>query len=97
MAGAENDEVKRRVEKVSIALRTVLIEQSLEGTQPQARDHLDSGVSRLPPGAYSGIESELREVFRLYERYGVDHFAEGSRFRRSRRRFPRGLRGMLRR
>ena len=76
MALAENDEVRRRVEKVSIAPRTVLIEPFARWVRNHQHEIISTPGSKAPPEAYSGIESELREVFRLYERYGVDHFAE---------------------
>ena len=76
MALAENDEVKRRVEKVSIAPRTVLIEPFARWVRNHQHQIVSTPGSKAPPEAYSGIESELREVFRLYDRHGVDRFAE---------------------
>ena len=76
MALAENDEVKRRVEKVSIAPRTVLIEPFARWVRGHEHDIVSTPGSKAPPEVYSGIENELREVFRLYDRHGVDRFAE---------------------
>jgi hypothetical protein len=72
----ENDEVKRRVEKVSIAPRTVLIEPFARWVRNHQHQIIGGSQIKAPPEAYTGIEGELREVFHLYERHGVDHFAE---------------------
>jgi hypothetical protein len=91
MAHAENEEVKRRVEKVSIAPRTVLIDSFARWVR--SHTHQISSASRLkaPPEAYSGIEKELREVFELYDRYGVDRFAEWVPLSQVKATLPTGL------
>src|SRR5271157_5979742 len=91
MALAENDEVKRRVEKVSIAPRTVLIEPFARWVCNHQHEISSTPGSKAPPEAYSGIESELREVFRLYERYKVDHFAEWVSIPQVKATLPAGL------
>src|SRR5271157_1582232 len=88
---AQNDEVKRRVEKVSIAPRTVLIEPFARWVRNHQHEIILTPGSKAPPEAYSGIESELREVFRLYERYKVDHFAEWVSIPQVKATLPAGL------
>ena len=97
MAIAENDEVKRRVGKVSIAPRTVLIEPFARWVSNHRLEIISTPGSKAPPEAYTGIESELREVFRLYERYGVDYFAAEVSIPQVKATLPAGLRGKLRR
>jgi hypothetical protein len=66
------------VEKVTIGPRTVLIEPFARWVRNHQHE-ITSGTQahvKAPPEAYSGIETELREVFRLYDRHGVDRFAE---------------------
>ncbi len=76
MALAENDDVKRRVEKVSIAPRTVLIEPFAQWVRSHNHAIIADPGLKAPPEAYSGVENELGVVFRLYARHGVDRFAE---------------------
>jgi hypothetical protein len=76
MALAENDDVKSRVEKVTIGPHTVLIDplaRWLRGHQHQ----INAGSSeKVPPEVLSGIEDEIRTVFHLYDKFKVDRFAE---------------------
>jgi len=76
VATAENDEVRSRVEKVSIAPRTVLIEPFARWARNHSHQIGTSTPPKAPPEVYSGIEPELREVFALYEKHKVDRFAE---------------------
>ena len=76
MAAAENDEIRRRVEKVSIAPRTVLIDPFAKWVRGHNHQLASGEIAKAPPETYAGIERELREVFRLYEKHGVDRFAE---------------------
>jgi hypothetical protein len=79
MAVAESDEVKRRVEKVTIGPHTVLIDPFARWIRNHHRQISSDNHIKVPPEVVSGISSELREVFRLYERHGVDLFSEGLR------------------
>jgi hypothetical protein len=76
MTAAKNDEVKRRVEKVTIGPRTVLIEPFARWVRNHQHEIAPGTQVTAPPEVCSGIKTELREVFRLYDRHGVDHFAE---------------------
>jgi hypothetical protein len=76
MAAAENDEIRRRVEKVSIAPRTVLIDPFAKWVRGHNHQIASGTAAQAPPEAYTGIERELRAVFRLYDRHKVDRFAE---------------------
>jgi hypothetical protein len=76
MAAAEDDEVRRRVEKVSIAPRTVLIDPFAKWVRGHNHQIASGTAAQALPEAYTGIERELREVFRLYDRHKVDRFAE---------------------
>jgi hypothetical protein len=77
MAVAESDEAKHRVEKVTIGPRTVLIDPFARWVRNHHRQISSGNQIKVPPDVLSGISSELREVFRLYERHGVDLFSEG--------------------
>ena len=46
---------------------------------------------KAPPEVYSGIEHELREVFQLYERHGVDRFAEWVSMPQAKATLPAGV------
>ncbi len=91
MALAENDEVRRRVEKVSIAPRTVLIEPFARWVRQHNHQIVANPALKAPAEAYSGIERELREVFQLYERHGVDRFAEWVSMPQAKATLPAGV------
>jgi hypothetical protein len=91
MAVADNDEIRRRVEKVSIAPRTVLIEAFARWVRSHQRQVTGGTPAKAPPEVVSGIEHELREVFRLYEKHGVDRFAEWVPMDQARKTLPDGL------
>jgi hypothetical protein len=76
MAAAGSEAVKRRVEKVSIAPQTVLIEPFARWVRNHTHQIASGTPPKAPPEAYQGIESELRDAFRLYGRHDVDRFAE---------------------
>ena len=82
---------------MSIAPRTVLIDPFARWVRNHLHEIISTPGSKAPPEAYSGLESELREVFRLYERYGVDQFAEEVSIPQVKATLPAGLRGKLRR
>ncbi len=91
MALADTDDVKRRVEKVSIAPRTVLIEPFARWVRNHQQEVRSTAGARAPAEAYSGIENELRTVFRLYDRHGVDRFAEWIPMPQAKAALPAGL------
>src|SRR4029079_16337558 len=72
MAVAEDDEIRRRVEKVSIAPRTVLIDPFAKWVRGHNHQLASGEIAKAPAEAYTGIERELRDVFRLYEKHKVD-------------------------
>jgi hypothetical protein len=77
IAVAESDEIKRRVEKVSIGPRTVLIDPFARWVRNHHRQISSGSQIKAPPEDYSNIAGEIREVFRLYDRHKVDLFSEG--------------------
>ena len=91
MVLAENDEVRRRVEKVSIAPRTVLIDPFARWVRQHNHQVAADPTFKAPPEVYSGIEHELREVFQLYERHGVDRFAEWVSMPQAKATLPAGV------
>jgi Domain of unknown function (DUF4838)/Glycosyl hydrolase family 20, domain 2 len=76
MKAAENEEVRNRVEKVCIGPRTVLIEPFARWVRTHNHQIASTVGLKAPREAYTGIEGELRDVFRLYHRHHVDRFAE---------------------
>lgn len=76
MAAAENNRVRLRVEQVSIAPRTVLIEPFARWVRNHQHKITTDSSLKAPPEAYKGIEAELREFFSLCQKHQVDRFAE---------------------
>jgi hypothetical protein len=72
MAAAEDPTIRDRVEKMTIAPRTVLLSDFTRWVQ-----HHAESVSRAPAELITPIKDDVRELFRLYDRYGVDRFSEG--------------------
>ncbi|WP_165074636.1 DUF4838 domain-containing protein [Paludisphaera rhizosphaerae] len=77
MKKAESPTVRDRVEKLTIGPRTILLEKPfarwIRGHQREIGDGL---LKEAPPEAYRGCEEQIRELFRLYDRHGVDRFSE---------------------
>jgi hypothetical protein len=76
MALAENDEVKQRVERVTIGPHTVMIEPLARWLRSHQHQIATGSSGNVPRELLNGIEDEIRTVFRLYEQYRVDRFAE---------------------
>ena len=55
---------------------TILIDPFANWVRGHNHQLASGAIAKAPPEAYGGIERELREVFRLYERHGVDRFTE---------------------
>ena len=76
MARAESPEVRKRVEKLTIGPRTILLEPFARWVRGHQREIADGRLKQAPPESYKGLEADLRELFRLYERHGVDRYSE---------------------
>lgn len=73
---AESTEIRKRVEKVLIGPKTVLIEPLARWVRSHNHQIASTPGLKAPVEAYAGIETELRDVFRLYGKHKVDRFAE---------------------
>ena len=76
---------------MSIAPRTVLIEPFARWVRSHTHQIASTPGPKAPVEAYSGIESDLREIFRLYDRHGVDRFAEWVSIPQVKATLPSGL------
>jgi hypothetical protein len=75
MKVAENEEMRRRIEKLMIAPRAVLIEP-LAAWVWQNREAAFAGTAQPPANLLDKLEPELREFVNLCERHEVDRVAE---------------------
>ncbi len=94
MKNAETPEIRDRVEKLTIGPRTILLEQPFARWVIAHQGAIGSGaIKELPPEAYEGKEAEIRELFRLYDKHGVDRFSEGLAAAPLKAALPASLRG----
>ncbi|MDG3004874.1 DUF4838 domain-containing protein [Paludisphaera mucosa] len=77
MARAESPAIRDRVEKLTVGPRTILLEPFARWVRGHQGEIAAGRLKEAPPEAYRGMEAELRELFRLYERHGVDRYSEG--------------------
>ncbi|WP_165226166.1 DUF4838 domain-containing protein [Aquisphaera insulae] len=71
--GADDDPVIRgRVEKMTISPRTVILNDLARWVQ-----HHGGSPSHAPAELIDRHKDDVRELLRLYDRYGVDRFSEG--------------------
>lgn len=78
MSKAENQAIRDRVEKLTIGPRTILLDDPFARWVRANQGGIAGGqVKEAPAEAYQGHEAELRELFRLYEKFGVDRYSEG--------------------
>lgn len=77
MENAENETIRDRVEKIMIGPLTILIEPFAHWARGHRGVVVDGQIKEAPAESYQGLEANLRELFRLYEKFGVDHYAEG--------------------
>ncbi|AMV37856.1 DUF4838 domain-containing protein [Planctomyces sp. SH-PL62] len=77
MARAESPTIRDRVEKLTIGPRTILLEPFAAWVRDHQGEIAGGRLKEAPPKAYQGMEADLRELFRLYERHGVDRYSEG--------------------
>lgn len=73
---ADDDVVRRRVEKVAIAPRTALLDPFARWVGRHYREIRAGTIRAAEPEAYQGLEEPLRAAFALYERHDVDRLAE---------------------
>ncbi|WP_337172966.1 DUF4838 domain-containing protein [Paludisphaera sp.] len=77
MSKAESPAIRDRVEKLTIGPRAILLERPFVRWVAGAQGEIVSGrLKEAPPEAYTGKEAEIRELFRLYEKHGVDRYSE---------------------
>jgi hypothetical protein len=77
MSKAETPAIRDRVEKLTIGPRTILLERPFARWVVGHQHEIAAGrLKEAPPEAYEGKEAEIRELFRLYEKHGVDRFSE---------------------
>jgi len=77
MEKAEDETIRDRVEKITIGPRTILIEPFARWVRGHQGGIAGGQVQSAPPKTYKGLEADLRELFRLYEKFGVDRYSEG--------------------
>jgi len=77
MEKAENETTRDRVEKIMIGPRTILIEPFARWVRGHQGGIAGGQIQEAPPETYQGLENDLRELFRLYEKFGVDRYSEG--------------------
>lgn len=78
MSRAESPAIRDRVEKLTIGPRTILLERPFARWVRDHQHEVAAGrLKEAPPEAYRGREDEIRELFRLYEKHGVDRYSEG--------------------
>jgi len=76
MARAESPTIRDRVEKLTIGPRTILLGPFVAWVRAHPREIQEGRVEEAPPEAYRGMEADLRELFRLYDKHGVDRYSE---------------------
>lgn len=78
MSKAESATVRDRVEKLTIGPRTIILDNPFGRWVRANQWGLAVGnIKETPAEVYQGHEAELRELFRLYEKFSVDRYSEG--------------------
>lgn len=92
MAKAESPVVRDRVEKLTIGPRTILLEQPFARWVASHRHAITNGqYQEASAQPFAGKEAEIRELFRLYDKHGVSHYAEGLAIAPLRKALPASL------
>jgi len=76
MDRAENETIRDRVEKITIGPLTILLDPFARWVRGHQGGIAGGRIKEVPPEAYQGHEDNLRELFRLYEKFDVDHYSE---------------------